>query len=206
MPGIDLFISRRFSSILKNSLDEKILSKLERELFFQDGMSIKLSVENYDVFQKMLKKYFKNDYQKFQTDSISKILSIKYLNGSYSIAILDKELCDKIMDYYGDPESRKILSCIMDKKLTVSEILDISKVLKSPAYRKIENLLLDGFILESGKILTKNKRVSQYSCIFEEVRFVIKNKTLSVECVVSNKLLEESSIFNSGLLNVLLNS
>jgi hypothetical protein len=204
VPGIDLLVSRRFSRILKDSLDNKIFSKLEREMFLQDGMSIKLSIENYDVFQKMLRKYHKNDYQKFQDDSISEILSIKYLKGKYSLDILDEELCEKVFDYFGDSETRKILSCIMGKKLTVSEILSVSNVLKSPAYRKIENLLLDGLILESGKILTKNKRVSQYSCVFEEIRFAINNKKLSVECIVPKKILEESSIFSSGLLNTML--
>ena len=201
MPGIDLLISRPYSQVLKNSLDGKILSKLERELFFEEGMSIKLAIEHYDIFQKILQKNYKNDLQKFQNDSIQQILKICYLEGSYSVNILEEGLCNLILDYYGDPESRKILSSIMGKKLTISEILEISEVLKSPAYRKIENLLLDGLILETGKILTKNKRVSQYSCIFDDIQFLFKNQKLIVKCHIAKKFIEESSIFNSGLLN-----
>jgi len=55
----------------------------------------------------------------------------------------------------------------MGKSKTIPEILETSGVLKSPGYRKIENLLLNGLILESGKIITKRKRIFQYSCIFE---------------------------------------
>ena len=206
MPGIDLLISRRFSTVLKNSLDKKTLSKLERELFLQDGMSVKLAIEHYDIFQNFLRAYNKNNYQKIQNDCISKIFSVEFLNGNYYLKIVDNELSDKLLNYFGDPETRKILYSIMGKKLTISEILKSSKVLKSSAYRKIENLLLDGLILESGKILTKNKRVSQYSCVFNEVRFLITSGKLNVECTVSKSLMADSSIFNSGLLNEQLGS
>jgi len=47
MPGIDLLLARDLSLEIKNQLDETILTKLERELFFKHGMSIKLSIEHF---------------------------------------------------------------------------------------------------------------------------------------------------------------
>ena len=88
----------------------------------------------------------------------------------------------------------------MGKSLTISQILKISNVLKSPAYRKIENLLLDGLILESGKILKNNKRVSQYFCVFDEVHVLIKNNELVVEGIVNPSIFNQSSIAKTGIL------
>ncbi|NIM26230.1 MAG: transcriptional regulator [Nitrosopumilaceae archaeon] len=200
MPGIDLLISRYFSDEIKNNLEPKIKSQVERDLFFQNGMSIKLAIEHFDAFQSVLKNYYKNNISELEKTCFDKIFTLDKSGDKYILKINNHELADKIFDYYGDPESRKILSCIMGKKLTISEILSESKVLKSPAYRKIENLHLDGLILESGKILTKNKRVSQYSCIFDNVQIFLNRKTLEVKCIISRKNLESSSVYQHGLI------
>jgi hypothetical protein len=89
----------------------------------------------------------------------------------------------------------------MGRSLTISEILKISKVLKSPAYRKIDNLLLDGLILESGKIFKDNKRISQYFCIFDEVHAVIKKNELVLEGIVNPTNFKQSSITKTGLFS-----
>ena len=91
----------------------------------------------------------------------------------------------------------------MGKSLTGSTILKNSEVLKSPAYRKIENLLLGGLILESGKILINNKRVSQYRCIFDEVHAVIKKDELVIKCIVNARNFNESSIAQLGIFEIL---
>ena len=156
MPGIDLLIARDLSLEIKNQLDETILTKLERELFFKHGMSIKLSIEHFEKFHNALKKYPNIDLKKFEEDCIKKIIQVSNSANKYFIKIVNPRLSKEIFDFYGDPQSRQILSCMMGKSLTVSKILKNSKVLQSPAYRKIENLLLSGLILESGTIIIKS--------------------------------------------------
>ncbi|MDX1440958.1 MAG: winged helix-turn-helix domain-containing protein [Nitrosopumilaceae archaeon] len=163
-------------------------------------MSIKLSIENFDVFHSVLKNCYKKDIEEIEKKCFDNIFTYTQFGQKYSLTINNQNLAEKIFDYFGDPISRKILSYLMEKKLTVSELLTSTKVLKSPAYRKIENLLLDGIIWESGKILTKNKRVSQYSCIFDEVHIFLNNKKLEVKCIISRKNFEASSVFQSSLI------
>ena len=201
MPGVDRLVSKSLSDIIKIQLNSKTLKNLERELFFEKGMSIKLSMENFKDFVEVLKHHYKNDSKNFVDECLSKVIKIKKLENNFVLTIIEKDLSEKIFDYFGDSESRSILSSVMGKKLTVPEILKISQVLKSPAYRKIENLLLDGLLIESGKILSKNKRVSQYSCIFDKVSVIIKSDSLMLECTVNKKLFLESTILKSGLLN-----
>jgi len=199
MPGIDLLIARDLSLEIKNQLDETILTKLERELFFKHGMSIKLSIEHFENFHNALKKHSNIDLKKFEKDCIKKIIQISKSENKYFIKIINPRLSNEIFDFYGDTQSRQILSCIMGKSLTVSKILKNSNVLKSPAYRKIENLLLSGLILESGTIIINNKRVSQYRCFFDEVHVVIRENDLVMEGVVNARNFNESSISKLGL-------
>jgi len=47
MGGIDRMIASALSYKIKNDLDLEILKKTERELFLEQGMSIKLSIEHF---------------------------------------------------------------------------------------------------------------------------------------------------------------
>ena len=201
MPGIDLLVSADLSLEIKNNLDHNVLKKLERELFFDHGMSIKLSIEHFINFHDILKKNSDLDIAKFEKDCIEKIIQVSKSNNNYKVKIISKKLSEKIFNFFGDPESRAILLCMMNKGQTVTEIQKNSGILKSPTYRKIENLLLDGLILESGKILKNNKRVSQYRCIFDEVHAVIGEKKLKLEVILSAKRFNESSIAKLGLFD-----
>ena len=200
MGGIDLLLSRELALQLKEELDEETLSKIERDLFFQHGMSIKLSIEHFEKFHDVLKQHTDFDPKEFEEQCLKKLIEITRLENDFLIKVISTRLAELIFNYFGDEESRKILLAIMDNPLTVPEILNISNVLKSPAYRKIENLLLDGMILESGKILTNNKRVSQYRCVFDKVTLVLDKGRFSVEGVVCGKYFKQSSIFKSGLM------
>jgi hypothetical protein len=88
---------------------------------------------------------------------------------------------------------------IMGSSLTVPEILKKSSVLKSPAYRKIENLLVDGLIVESGKILKDTKRITKYTCIFDKINILVKSDQILVKGTVSSAMFCSSSITTTGL-------
>jgi hypothetical protein len=201
LPGFDLLISRNLSDEIKNQLKPDILKQVERKLFFENGMSIKLSMEHFEIFHQVLKRSANFELEKFENECIKKVIQIGKSKNNFNIKIVNKKLSAKIFDFYGDPETRKILQCIMGQSQTVSEILKNSGVLKSPGYRKIENLLLYGLILDSGKIITTQKKVSQYRCIFDQVYVVIKKNDLFIEGFVSPKIFNESSITKIGIFD-----
>jgi len=200
MGGIDLLLSRALSRKFKEELNEEILSLVEKDLFFQHGMSIKLSIEHFEKFHSILKKHSEFDPKEFEKQCLKKLIEITRVETDFLIKVISTRLAEMIFNYFGDEEARKILIAIMTNPLTVPEILNVSGVLKSPAYRKIENLLLDGMILESGKILTNNKRVSQYRCVFDKVTFVLYKSQFSVEVIVNGKYFKQSSLYKSGLM------
>ena len=201
VPGVDLLISSSLSLELKDNLDHNILQKLEKQLFFDHGMSIKLSIEHFEIFHNVLKNMLSINLETFEKSCVDKIIKVIRTKNNYAVKIINKKLSEKILDFFGDPETRRILMSLMTTSLTISEILKISKVLKSPAYRKIENLLLNGLILESGKILKNKKRVSQYFCVFDKVHVIIKNNELVVEGIINPSIFNQSSITKTGLFS-----
>src|SRR5210317_1598177 len=109
MAGIDRMISLSLSAEIKKELDLEILKKVERELFLEHGMSIKLAVEHFDKSEKVLKNNSNLDVKKFEKDCIEKIIKIKNNGDKYSITILDSDMKNLILELFDEIESRKII-------------------------------------------------------------------------------------------------
>ena len=98
MAGIDRLISTSLSHVIKKKLNSDDLKNLERRLFLEHGMSIKLSIEYFHKFDDMLKNISNIDKNKFENDCINKIIKIKKMNENYSVKIIDQKLIDLILE------------------------------------------------------------------------------------------------------------
>ncbi|MCE9618065.1 MAG: transcriptional regulator [Nitrosarchaeum sp.] len=196
MTGIDRLISTSLSHIIKKKLNSDERKNLERKLFLEYGMSIKLSIEHFHKFREALKNISNIDKKKFENECINEIIKIKKTDKNYSIKIIDQKLRDLILELCGDIETRKILICLFDNDLTIPQILKESKVPKTSGYRKIENLIINGLILESGKILSESKRISKYRCVFDEIKIGMKKNDIMIQTVINKKIFDESTSIN----------
>ena len=196
MTGIDRLISMSLSQIIKNKLNSDERKNLERKLFSEHGMSIKLSIEHFHKFSKTLKNISNINIKKFENECINEIIKIKKIDGDYSIKIIDQKIKNLILESCGDAETRSILICLFDNELTIPQILKESGVPKTSGYRKIENLIINGLILESGKILSESKRISKYRCVFDEIKVGMKKNDIMIQAVINKKIFDESTSIN----------
>ncbi len=174
-----------------------MLKKVERELFLEHGMSIKLSIEHFQKFTKVLKNNSNFDITKFEKDSINKIIKIKKREHDYNVIIVDTELSDLILELFSDSEARKIISSLLENEYTIPQVLKESKVPKTSGYRKIENLIINGLIIESGKVLSESKKISKLQCVFQEIKLSIKKEKIIVNGIVTKKMFEKSTSMKS---------
>ena len=197
MGGIDRIIASSLSLEIKKKINSEILKKVERELFLEYGMSIKLSIENFHKFLSILKKNSSIDTNRFEKDCISKILKVKIKNDKFLVTVIHQHLRDLILELFGDIETRKIISTLLEKEYTIPQILQESKIPKTSGYRKIENLIVSGLIIESRKILSESKKISKLQCIFEEINLKIKKDKIEIIVVVNKKIFEKSTSMKS---------
>jgi len=196
MTGIDRLISTSLSHIIKKKMNSDDLKNLERKLFLEHGMSVKISIEHFHKFDEMLKNISNIDRKKFENECINEIIKIKKIDEDYSVKIIDQKLIDLILELCGDSETRKILGCLFDNDLTIPQILNESKVPKTSGYRKIENLIINGLILESGRVLSESKRISKYKCVFDEIKIGMKKNNITVQGVINKKIFDKSTSIN----------
>ncbi|MFQ5476080.1 MAG: transcriptional regulator [Nitrosopumilus sp.] len=199
MGGIDRLISDSLSIEIKKKLDIDMLKKVERELFLEHGMSIKLSIEHFQKFTSILKKKSNMDFKKFEKDCINKIIKIKKRNDKYIVTIVNTNLSDLILELFSESETRKIISSLLENEYTIPQILKESKVPKTSGYRKIENLIINGLIIESGKVLSESKKISKLQCVFQEIKLDIKKEKIQVIGILSKKMFEKSTSMKSIL-------
>jgi len=196
MPGIDKFFAEIFSNKIKSNLDKSELKKIERELFQQEGKSIKMAMENCDLFNSLFKKYNAN-YKSFELNWFNEICEIKNSKDHVIIHLLDKYLINKILRYFGDDEIRDILLQINEKELGIPDILRKSNVSRTSGYRKIEDLIKNGIIIETSKVMSKSKKISKYKCIFKKIDIKLEDDIISVKGYMSKIDFESSSIIKT---------
>jgi hypothetical protein len=196
MAGIDRLIATSLSNVIKKKLDSNELKNIERKLFLEHGMSIKLSIEYFHKFSETLKNISNIDRKKFENECINKIIKIKKTDNDYSVKIIDQKLIDLMLELCGDSETRKIITCLFDNDLTIPQILKESKVPKTSGYRRIENLIINGLILESGKVLSESKRISKYKCVFDEIKIGMKKNDIMIQGVINKKTFDKSTSIN----------
>jgi len=193
MSGIDRFLSSSLSKVIKEELDSDVLKIVERKLFLEYGMSIKLSMEHFHQFRKTLEKNSRLDINKFQDDCIGKIIKIKKTDSTYTISLLDDKLSSLVLQQIGDDEGRKIITSIFEKEMVIPDILKKANVPKTSGYRKIENLILNGMIVETGRILSGSKKISKFRCCFNEVRVNIDKNNSDIIVIVDRDMFEKST-------------
>lgn len=195
MGGIDRFISNSFTNQIKKQLPKNQLRELERKLFLDEGMSVKLSIEYFDILHNKIKEIQNADSLIFEKMCLEKILKVKNSKNSFKIKIIDKKLIEKILESFGDAEIKEFLLLLMNNSKTIPEMLEKVNVSKTSAYRKIENLIHDGIIIETGRVRSQSKLVLKYRFIFDELTIQLKDNSIFVEGIMTKEHFQESSIF-----------
>ena len=199
MGGLDRFLAAEFTNEIKNQIQDDNLKKIERALFFDEGMSIKLAIEHFSKLHNKIKYVMKQDSSNLEKNCLQKLCKIKKNNEDFTIKFVNKKLSQKILENFGDIETMKILSSIMSEAHTTPEILEISNIPKTSAYRKIENLIIDGLIVEESKVRSQSKKISKYICIFKKLSINFSNNSLDINVIITKKQAEKSTLLKKVL-------
>lgn len=193
MGGIDRLIAKALSQKIKQKLDEDELKKIERKLFLDHGMSIKLSIEHFDKLNLVLKNILNLNRKKFENECLNEVIKIQKKGNNYSVRVIDQNLIDSLLVSCGDNETRQILNCLFKNELTIPQILNESKIPKTSGYRKIENLIINGLIVESGKVRSESKRISKYKCVFDEIKIEMKKNNILFQGIINEQIHNKST-------------
>lgn len=175
------------------------MSKIESRLESKYQISLAESINQFQKFDLVLREIFGAGVDGLEKKFLESICKIKESeNNAKWISIEDEMIKKIILEAYGDEDSIKIMNQINHESNTIPNILNHSKIPQTSGYRKINNLINSGLLIEDGILISKDKkRISKYRTLFDSVRInIVKNK-LTIDIQLEKNSLKESEIIQT---------
>jgi len=171
----------RYQLFLKKKIDEKIIKKFERRLFEKHGMSIKQSIEHFQKFDGILKEFVGSEAEDLEKKCMQKVSTFKKSKrkNCYLITINDSSLAEFMLNCWGDDKTRRILNVVLDKPLTIAQILTACGLTRTSGYREIKSLVINGMLVKYDMIISEGKKVPKYKMVFDSVTIKIDKEGTS---------------------------
>ena len=117
---------------------------------------------------------------------------LKDHNYALWIELHEHNLAEKIIGIYSDPVKRRIL-LLIDEPISKDDMLKQCNASQSSVYRKFNELVEDGFVLQVGYTKTIN-RIRLYDKVISKAEFSVSTKISQIRLQVNLSRLPRSSI------------
>lgn len=197
MSGVDNLLIKSIDTVIRDNLSEKTLQKIESRLFEKYGLSITQSLSQFQKLDAVLREFFgagADGLEKRILENVCSLEKSKEADHEW-MHFEDQYLTKIILEALGDEDKKQILIAVMDESHIISEILDICNIPQTSGYRKVNSLIENGLLINSGYITTSDgKKVTKYIALFKNVKIdIIKNK-ITVKAKIGKDVLNNSTL------------
>ena len=195
MVGFDHLLAKSLNEIVKENLGVKTSKKIEDRLFEKFGISLTQSIEEFDKLDLVLREFFGKGADGLEKNFFKNLFQITSKK-SKDIwhTITDSNVNEIILQAFGDSEKKKIMETVSNSSKIIAIILKECKLPQTSGYRKINQLIDDGLLVQSGYIMKDNKKINKYVCIFNNLKINIEKNNLIVDVQLTKLEQENSSI------------
>lgn len=200
MSGLDILLAESISNHIKENLGEAVIQKIETRLKEKFDCSLSESIESFHRLDSVLHEFFGNGAESIEKQIVELACRIEKSNKSKSnwIIIDDPLVTQTILKSFGDSDKRKILESLAAKPQMVSEILEKFKIPQTSGYRKLNSLIKDGLIIDSGQTsICEGKIVKKYVSVFENLKINIFGDNIKVNVQIRQSEFENCSILQT---------
>ena len=182
MPGLDHIIAKSLSDIIEKNLGIKTVQKIEQRLFEKYGISWNQSLEEFEKLDFVLRELFGNVGAKgLEQRFCESIFDSKIKNTAEEwITISDPTVNSIIMQTFGDLEKKKIIDALLSTPKIIYEVIKECNLPQTSGYRKINQLIDDGFLIPIAYEIKENKKIFKYICVFKNLKIEITSNKIKV--------------------------
>jgi hypothetical protein len=196
---------------LDSFLLKSILHSIKNEFGFDrvNDLVIKLQQEHSLEFSDWFSKYdkVKKSLVEFETELIN--IEDKVLRNFLTIekstvastgwlVIKNKRSTELILKTFADEDKKLILDLLTIKTETIPNILESCGLPNTSTYRKINQLINDGFVMPVGLAESfEGKRAILYKTIIKEIQIIINKNSIVAKILVPDDLLRSSLIIKT---------
>ena len=195
MVGFDHLLAKSLNEIVKKNLGTKTSQKIEDRLFEKFGISLTQSIEEFDKLDLVLREFFGKGADGLERNFFKNLFQINSKKSKDMWhTITDSNVNEIILQTFGDSDKKKILETVSTTAKIIASILKECNLPQTSGYRKINQLIDDGLLVNSGYVMKDNKKINKYVCIFNNLKINIEKNNLIVDVQLTKLEQENSSI------------
>lgn len=199
--GLDTLLLKAVFRSIQEELDSEKIKNINRVLEQEYGMTFQEAFNKIDKMRCALQK-FEMDVKYIEDKILRNFLIIEESTPIETwIRIRDKHLAEMILKTYADADKKIILDSIRDKSETIPKILDLCNLPNTSGYRKMNQLIEDGFVVPTGLSESfEGKRAILYKSVIQKVQIIINKDRITTLISAPKEVLRTSQVINMLLL------
>jgi hypothetical protein len=191
MNVLDELLHRAVFQAIQNEMDAREFQRIEQKL--QDE-GIKFS-EFISKFGQMKKPafHFEHELKKVEDRVLRNFLSIETEGTESWMVIKNKYLTELILKTFADGDKKMIMDLTRTSAETIPRVLSLCNLPNTSGYRKMKQLIDDGFVMPTGLAETfEGRRALLYKSIIQKIQIIINKSDIFAKILVPKETLGSS--------------
>lgn len=196
MNVLDGFLFKSILRSIKNELNNEKIMNIEQKLQHEHGIRLP---DLFNKFNEIKNSLFGFEYElkNIEDRVLRNFLTIETSDGTSErwLVINNKHLTELILKTFADEEKKLILDFTRDSSETIPKILVLCNLPNTSGYRKMNQLIEDGFVAPVGLAETfEGKRAILYKSIIQKIQISINRNEITTKVLVPKETLNSSQI------------
>jgi hypothetical protein len=191
--GIDILLHNAILQSIQKEIDGKRFQDMEQSL---QAHGIKLSdlVNKFGEVRKPLFE-FEEELKRIEDAVFREFLIIEKGHGGTWLTIKNRHLTESILKTFADEDKKLLLNFTRTKPETIPRILASCNLPNTSGYRKMRQLIDDGFVIPTGLIETvEGRRTMLYKSIIQKIQIIIDKDEIHAKISVPKEVINSNGI------------
>lgn len=196
MNGLDILLNKAILQSIQNELDVNKLKRIEEQLQEQ-GFDISEIVSKIEQVKNTLFE-FEHDFKKIEDKVLRNFLAVENDRFETWLVIKNRFLTELILKTFADEDKKKIIDLTRNNSETIPKILSLCDLPNTSGYRKVRQLIDDGFVMPVGMAETfEGRRALLYRSIIQKIQININKNEIMARVLVPKESINSSQIVNT---------
>lgn len=204
MDGMDRLLFNSLLRTMEKEIDSKKIRDMEERLASQHGLGFEDVFYKFDEMRCLLFE-FETELKNIEDKILQDCVTADSDDGSIWLTVKNRHLTELILRTFADEGKKQILDTTRQRAESMPRILTLCKMPSTSGYRKLNQLISDGFVIPTGLAETfEGKRAITYRSVIEQLQIIIERNVIvakikiTKETFLSSKLVQALTETSNG--------
>lgn len=199
MSGLDTLLSKALLQSIQNELNVEKFQQIDKRLQQEHGIKFSELCSKPNEIKNQLFE-FEDDLKKIEDRLLKNFLLIETHSSETWLVILNRHLTELILKTFADEDKKLILDFTRAKSETIPKILSLCNLPNTSGYRKMKQLIDDGFVIPDGLAETfEGRRAVIYKSIIQKIQITIDKGDIFAKILVPKESINSSEIIKTAI-------